>query len=76
MTLSKDEELFLSTISAEEFEKTFNEWIEHMEQEYSAMVSVSRTSSRRPLEMRGYIPTLYSLRLLATIIAGALLTNS
>lgn len=25
MTLSKDEELFLSTISAEEFEKTFND---------------------------------------------------
>ena len=37
MILSYDEELFLSTIVVEEFEKSFSEWIEHMEQEYSAV---------------------------------------
>ena len=37
MILSYDEELFLSIIMAEEFEKSFSEWIEHMEQDYSAV---------------------------------------
>lgn len=30
MTLSKDEELFLSMFRLKSFEKTFNEWIEHI----------------------------------------------
>ena len=37
MILSYDEELFLSTVMAEDFEKSFTEWIEHMEQEHSAV---------------------------------------
>ncbi len=37
MILSYDEELFLSTIMSEEFEKSFAEWIECMEQEYFAV---------------------------------------
>lgn len=36
MILSNEEEMFLSMIFAEDFEKSFSEWIEHMEQEYSA----------------------------------------